>query len=284
MKEYLVHCGFNNEREVNLIKRYATSYNLQYWFEGIYNHVFKSADRIKYANFVIIWNGYQHSGQQIAKLCKYRNIPICFIEWGMLPQKDTFFIDPLGFCGDSILAKDLSWVTEEDMSALYLKRQKLQDQYKIETENYILITLQIENDTQILNYSHYCNMQHVVKEVERMYPNERIIVKPHPNSGAINTTQTYDKAEIADPNLNFFDLARKAKLVVSVTSTTLYEAGILGVPVKALGRHPLSLQPRENFEKIFAGALALNINRTDGDIRKVLERFNLRPRRGLELF
>jgi capsule polysaccharide export protein KpsC/LpsZ len=275
MKNYIAHCGFNNVRETNLIKRYAESYGYEYWWEGIANPVFKSATKIKYAKFAVIWNGYQHSSQQVANLCRHRNIPFCFLEWGMLPQSETFFVDPFGFCGDSILAKDLSWIKQEDFDLLNETRRNLQLKYPVEQKDYILVPLQIENDTQVLNYSHYNNMEQVVEEIENMYPDKKILVRLHPKS--TNKDRKFNRAEIAPADIDFFELAKNAELVVAVTSTTLYESGILGVPVKALGKHPLSIQPKENFEKIFAGALALTINRETGNLRSVLERFNLKP-------
>jgi len=78
-------------------------------------------------------------------------------------------------------------------------------------------------------------------------------------------------------NTDILELASKAEVVVGITSTSLYECGILGVPVVALGDHPLRINKKENFEKVLAGALALNINRVNGDLRPILERFNIRP-------
>jgi len=178
---FVVHCGFNNERETDLVKRFASDYGCEYWWEGIKNEIFKSADKIKYANFAVIWNGYQHTSMSVSKICELRGIPRCYIEWGMLPQSDNFFIDPLGFCGQSILCKDLSWVDKKDMEALYLKRESMQKQYPIDDGGYVLVPLQIENDTQVLHNSLYNNMEEFVSHVEFMYPNSTIIVKPHPN-------------------------------------------------------------------------------------------------------
>jgi hypothetical protein len=64
---------------------------------------------------------------------------------------------------------------------------------------------------------------------------------------------------------------------VGITSTTLFEAAILGVPVVALGDHPLRLRRPDEVDRVLAGALALRVNRSDGDLGAVLDRFNVRP-------
>jgi hypothetical protein len=270
---FVVHCGFNNERETNLVKKFASDYGCEYWWEGIKNEIFKSADKIKYASFAVIWNGYQHTSMSVTKICELRGIPKCYIEWGMLPQSDNFFIDPLGFCGQSILCKDLSWVDKKDMEALCLKREYMQKQYPRDDGGYVLVPLQIENDTQVLHNSPYNNMEEFVSHVESMYPNSTIIVKPHPKSP---TKRTFNRAHSTDEK-DFLKLASNASVVVSISSTTLYESAILGVPVVALGEHPIRLNKKDKLDKVLAGALALNIDRSSGSIKSVLDRFNIKP-------
>ena len=48
------------------------------------------------------------------------------------------------------------------------ERDRLQSKYKINPEGYVLIPLQIENDTQILHHSPYNNMDEFVEEVKEM--------------------------------------------------------------------------------------------------------------------
>jgi hypothetical protein len=272
-KPFIVHCGYNNERETNLIKRFAEDYGCDYWWEGIKNEIFKSADKIKHANFAVIWNGYQHTAMSVSKICELRLIPKCYLEWGMLPQSDNFFVDPLGFCGRSILCKDLSWVTKNDLESLYNKREELQKKYIVEDHGYVLVPMQIENDTQVLYNSHYNNMEEFVAHVEHMYPHNKIIVKAHPNSPR---KRKFNRAEYTDTK-DFLEVASKASLVISISSTCLYESAILGVPVIALGDHPIRLNKKDRIDRILAGAIALNIDRSTGNLKQVLDRFNIRP-------
>src|SRR5262249_6827496 len=160
------------------------------------------------------------------RLCRRRGIPVCYLEWGILPQSTTFLVDPFGFCSDSILAKDLSWVTDEDMKRLRRVRKQLQAEYPRKKSNDVLAVLQIENDTQILYFSPYRNMEEFIADVEAMYPTGRIIARPHPRSTA---KRSFRRAAVKSKG-DFLEAASKAGVVVGITSTCLYEAAILGVP------------------------------------------------------
>ena len=270
---YILHFGFNNQPEVDLVRRYAEREGCEYRWEGLKNDLFQAASVIKFASMVVIWNGLQYGTSLATRLCRRRGIPVCYLEWGLLPQADNFTIDPTGFCGDSILAGDLSWVTEADMERLRQARAQLQEQHPLQRDDHVLAVLQIENDTQILYFSPYRNMEEFVAEVEALYPTAKIIARPHPKSTA---KRSFTRAQV-DGHGDFLEAASKAGVVVSITSTCLYEAAILGVPVVAMGDHPLRLQPGHLHEKVLAGVLALRVNRANGDLGSVLDRFGIRP-------
>jgi hypothetical protein len=221
----------------------------------------------------VIWNGLQYGTPLATRLCRRRGIPVCYLEWGILPQSNTFLVDPCGFCADSILAKDLSWVTKEDVKRLHQVRAELQERYPLRPGKNVLAVLQIENDTQVLYFSPYRNMEEFISDVEGMYPTGRIVARPHPRSSA---TRSFTRAKVKGGG-EFLEAAAKSGVVVGITSTCLYEAAILGVQVVALGDHPLRLQPRHLHERVLAGALALRIDRSDGDLGPVLDRFGIRP-------
>lgn len=274
-KPFVVHCTYGEIKESALVRNFADDYLCNYLRVGIKQELYKTADTIKYANFACMWNGFHYNGPLITRICELRGIPRCYIEWGILPQVENFFVDPTGFCGKSILCRDLSWVTKKDMDNMYEKRELLQKQYSINDGGYILVPLQIENDTQILYNSPYNNMEDFVSHVKYMYPNNKIIIKNHPRTGNF---RVFDGVETAEKNgPSFLELAAGASLVVSITSSALYEAGILGVPVLAVGDHPIRLNRKDNLDRVLAGALALNINRSNGSIKSVLSRFNCHP-------
>jgi len=272
-RKYIVHFGFNNDPESNLIRRYAERQGCEYRWEGLKNDLFRTASVIKYASMAVIWNGLQHGTPLATRMCRRRGIPVCYVEQGLLPQADTFLIDPSGFCGDSILARDVSWVTETDMERLRQVRAQLQARYPLQRGEHVLAVLQIENDSQTLYFSPYRNMEEFVADVEAMYPTEKIIARPHPKSTA---KRKFARAEVEGGG-DFLEAARTAGVVVGITSTCLYEAAILGVPVVAIGDHPLRLQPRHLHERVLAGALALRVDRAAGELGAILDRFGIRP-------
>ena len=271
--KHIVHFGYNNQLETGVVQRYAEARGYLYRWEGLKNNLFRSASVIKHASMAVIWNGLQAGTPLATRLCLRRGIPVCYIEWGILPQTTTFLVDPRGFCADSILARDVSWVSDADMERLYQVRSELQQRYPLKPGKHVLAILQIENETQILYFSPYRNMEEFIADVEAMYPTGRIIARPHPRSKA---KRTFARAKVKGGG-DFLEAASKAGVVVGITSTCLYEAAILGVPVVALGDHPLRLQPKHLHERVLAGALALRIDRATGDLGAVLDRFGIRP-------
>ena len=250
-----------------MMREYAASLGLEFFFVSRNSNFYQTASYVKKAAIVGMWNGNQFISPQAAKLCRAQNIPHFFIEWGMLPQKQHCFVDPRGMCGDSILMEDLNWVTASDMAKLAETRAQLQAKYPLKNEGFILVPLQIENDSQVLFYSKYKRMSDFVEEIEALYPDKRIIVRPHPQTG--NKNPRFSRAEVAKDG-DFLEWASRAEKVVGITSTTLYEAAILGVPVEAHGVHPLARHSNHN--RVCAGALALRIP-VKGKIQDVLTRF-----------
>jgi capsule polysaccharide modification protein KpsS len=271
--KHIAHFTHDDQLDAGIVRRYAETRGYLYRWVSLKSDLFETASVIKHSSMAVIWNGLQYGGPLAARMCRKRGIPVCYFEWGILPQTATFSVDPRGFCGDSILARDLSWVTDRDMEQLHQIRSRLQKQHPLKGGTHVLIPLQIENDTQILYFSPYRNMEEFVAEVETMYPNVSIIARPHPKS---TTRRTFVHADV-DGRGTFLEAAASAGVVVGITSTCLWEAAILGVPVVALGDHPLRLQPKNLHDRVLAGALALRVDRLSGDLGPVLDRFAIRP-------
>lgn len=271
--KYVAHFGYNGASEVGIVKRYADDLGYSYKWQGCETDMFRAATVLKNASMAVIWNGLQAGTSLATRLCRRRSIPTCYVEWGLLPQETTFCVDPTGFCADSILARDVSWVTDEDLDYLYQVRAELQERYPLESDGHVLAVLQIENDTQVLYFSPYRNMDEFIAHVETIYPEGRIVARPHPKSTA---KRSFRRAEIESSG-DFLEAAARAGVVVGITSTCLYEAAILGVPTVALGDHPLRLQPKYLHERVLAGALALRVDRKTGRLADVLDRFGIRP-------
>lgn len=291
----LVHYGYLQLTELNLVKNLAKEYDLIFQHEGIKKIVARNpefpnrsfavfAHTAKNANFMVIWGGNQCYGPLVTKLCEAKGIPKIYIEWGMLPQSENFLVDPYGFCGDSILNYNLDWIEEKDMNQLYNKREQLQKIYPIENHEYILVPMQLNNDTQVLYYTKYKNMNDFIEDLLLMYPNNKIILKPHPKAGidpnalydSLNNNIKHDNLSIAEANHDFIDLASKAMVIVGLTSTTLYESAVLGKDVIVMGDHPLKTF-HDQIDKVLAGALFLNIDRQTGTLKPILDRFGIVP-------
>lgn len=293
----VVHYGHLQPEELSLISQFSNEYNLTFVHDGILRlsqrmpnnpivSFWEFVDHAKYSNFIFIWNGKQCYGSLITDLCNNKNIPKCYIEWGLLPQSDNFLLDPTGFCGDSILCNDLSWIDAKDLNNLHNTRKLLNQEYSISNDGYILVPLQIENDSQVLYYSKYLNMYDFVCDIISMFPQQKIVIKTHPKNNTTKYLKSWNneytekmksnKVTIIDSNMPFLKLASKASKIVGLTSTALYESAILGKKVIALGNHPLK-NIEYNIDKILAGILALNINRKTGNIKNILDRFDIKP-------
>jgi len=285
----LFHYGGNSISrkafEEALLRKLADDYGLELeivWPACPHVAFVEAAKTAKYANLITLWNGSLCCGPLFTRLCKAKKIPHCYLEWGMLPQETHIFFDPRGFAGDSIMNYDVSWVGQEDLDNLARKRQELQSWYPRKDEGYILVPLQKENDTQILYHTPYLSMNEFVEDVIRRYPKNKIMVKPHPKDDNVQLFMSRWRAEkrieIVPAPADFLRLAAKATLVVGLTSTTLYEAGVLGVPVVSLARHPMSIHSPHDKERVLAAAVALNLDSKTGDLKPLLDRFGIVPR------
>ncbi len=274
----IVYIGWNGSECQAFVKRWAESMGRPYAFIGVDTEFFKVAGDLKRAAFVVIWNGAQHNGRNAKALCEAMKIPYAFFEWGVAPQSSTFLVDLDGFAGDSMLMRPLGWVTDADLKAYREGVTELRAKYPLEPQRgRVLIPLQIENDSQILYHCPYRNMGEFVEHVAAMYPSHDIVVRPHPKSGSQRPWKSA-RASIEGHEVvkDFYDAARVSEVVVGINSTSLIEAAMIGVPVVAMGKCPLQVQPWRQRERLLAGYWALRVKRTSS-IGDVLQRFNLKP-------
>ncbi len=264
-----VHVGYLDKQYDDFARRMATSLGMEYQAVGVNVTMFETANWLKRASMVLVWNGKQGSAAGALRFCRNRNIPCWVYEWGLLEQDQTFLLDPVGTCGDSVLCGNLDWVSIHDFLKLQHLRRQLQQQYPIKPyEKQLLLLGQIENDTQMMYHSRYNSMGQVVRDVEQMYPDHDIIYRPHPRSKA----RPKCRRCVVNPEGTLLEMAAKSLLVVAVNSTGLYEAGILGVPVVALGDCPLKSHA-DDTERVLAGALALRLDRATGDGGQIVRRW-----------
>jgi hypothetical protein len=118
-------------------------------------------------------------------------------------------------------------------------------------------------------------MNRFISHVESLYPKDRIVIRPHPKGSKRHEKSRPQTREIFEGDC--LEWAARASVVVGITSTCLYEAGVLGVPVVALGDHPLRTHCQSEHDAVLAGALALTVRRDSGDLDSVLRRFGIAP-------
>lgn len=274
MSKFIVHLTANPAPRGDLVRDYIESRGYEYRFVRYSNDMFKNFDQMKGAGMVISWNSHQWGGRLAAEWCRIRGVPIVFLEQGLLPQSKTYWVDPRGLVKNSVLHENLAWVTDEDMDAFYAMRKRLQEQYPIDPQGHLLAPLQICNDTQILYNSPFNHMSEFIEYVEEAWPKMDIIARPHPKGGK---KHAFNRAKVESEG-EFLAAAARASLVVGITTTCLYEAHTLGVPVVALSAaHPLYLKSAAQRDRVCAGAMALCVDRQSGKIGKVLSRFGVMP-------
>ncbi len=273
----IVQFGSTDSEFQRVGNEYAKYYGATCIHFGRAESLWEVNDKIKRSDFALIWNGLQDNAPMVARLCKRFGIPHAFYEYGLLSQSNSWSVDLTGFCGDSFLCGPLSWVTEQDRQNFYKIRSKLQHRFKLEPDETVLVPLQIENDTQVLYNTPWRDMDEFMDFIEMMYPSNKVIFRTHPKSTAVRRKRKYPVVNGND--IDFLEMARTAAVVVGMTSTTLYEAGILGVPVIALGDHPLRTHNPLDNDNLFAAALAMRVPKTDpSKIAIVLERFGVHPK------
>lgn len=258
-----------------MVRRHAAAYGLGVVKLSRRNPVRIESVALKNASFVWVWNGFHDNSAQFREVASRMGIPFALCEWGLLPQDKTFSIDPSGFCGWSSMNGDLSWVNRADMKRMEDARHELHRQHPEREDGYVLVTLQIASDTQILYNTPYRTMQEFIDHVEGIFPGERLIFRPHPKDQTNYRVRGLNAKVSRDGG--FMDVLAGARSVVGLTSTCLLEAAVYGKPVLALGDCPLRRHAPRNHDRVAAGSLALRVVRANADPSPVLERFGLRP-------
>lgn len=265
-----------------VIQKYAIQHNLPVVWVPQRSCTYGVPSKCWDARIALIWNGHQDCTTALAEGFRSRQIPVCFFEQGIYTQKTTYTFDPSGMVGNSSLCSPLHWVTPADTQQLKDRRKQLRSDHPPKP-SHVLLTLQIPMDTQMIHHSPWGrpvlpdNRHPVIEHVATLFPNDRIIVRPHPKSRR-PPPKVPNNCTLSDPGTPFSEDLRRARLLVSTTSTTLWEAAIYGIPVLPLkGRHPLTFHEPSNHDRACAGLLALTQSRQTGCLHSVLTRFGINP-------
>jgi capsule polysaccharide export protein KpsC/LpsZ len=233
---------------------------------------FDNATILKASRIAIIWNGFHATTMQARAACRTLHIPYLMMELGILPQRESFLVDPSGFNCESSLHGPLEWVTGFDMMRLYQERDRLCAKYPIDPQGHVLAVCQVENDTAMLYNHPQRNIGDFVRDLAIMYPQQEVVIRPHPKvKKEIKPRNPLHRVESEG---DIFEAASKASIVVGVTSTCLIEAAVLGVPVLALGNHPFRTHGRHDHDRLAAAFLSRRLGH-DERLLPLVERLGL---------
>lgn len=250
--------------------------------------------------------------------CERRGIDNVSLELGCTraPIYDSAYVDALGVNGASIAKHvDLNMISTSDMHSIRarLPMTGLHDSewdglnnpilskhaYEIyrNPERNVLIPLQLKDDSNCILYSSYHSMEDFLKEVlprlvEKGY---RCFVKPHPAASdrKINKDDHEKCRELVDAysdqvfwlddinhRRDYVSLLNKVKYVVTVNSSTGFEAMLCGRVAIVMGDAPYKIgSDYPSFEDMLSGALCLmKYRELSGKIVGVFLRHYLVPR------
>ena len=200
-------------------------------------------------DLIISFNGYAKETFGVISYLAGR-YKMMFVERGWLPQRGNIYIDSVGLGGRSSLAKrDLSSPTAYESVINDCVESLYETTYKTdghsELGDYILLPLQLDHDTSIvLDSPYFKTMQSLVSFITRKFYNQKVVVRPHPLCMDIQ----FPPSVIVEKKKSTLDLAKTAKAIIGINSTTLIESLIHYRPTALLGSGVLSSTPNIVFQ------------------------------------
>jgi len=194
---------------------------------------------------IVVWNGWFPWCHAATKYLKEKYKHVYHVELAWLPQKGHIFLDHKDCGGRSILAStgyyEYEHLIQEDKALALVESLKNHEKYaprgvdiskKFMKEGFVLVPLQIWNDTSILYDSPYFKeMASFIGWVRRQLPTANILVKPHPKD-----TLEYKVPHVhyAKKGVDVSALVPHAKAIVALNSTSVIEALIHNKPIAVL--------------------------------------------------
>ena len=193
---------------------------------------------------IYIFNGYAKESYAATNYLKSK-YNVYFVERGWLPQARNIYIDRVGLGGRSSLATRNLSRFKDPLNARFVDNTIRYDHYCIakfkppELQDFILVPLQLEQDTSIVYDSPYIkSMQSLVDFVVKHFPDQHIVVKHHPKD-SIDIKTSGNVTQISN-ELPMHLLSFAAKAIVGINSTSLIEALVHYKPVAMLGVNVVS--------------------------------------------
>lgn len=233
-----------------------------FWFEYV----------IPRCHHVFIWNGNEDHYLLVKDLCRRYHVPLSIMEVGYFPQKDHVIFDRKGINARSELMEDsLAWVGENHIDRAYKLSEAYLGSRKYSGKDlYILVPLQLEQDTNIKNHSPYKSMQKFIDHTEEKFPDEKIIFKKHPLDKSTYTVENPNNTIVTSGDI--LTIAQDAKLVYGINSTSLLETLLMQVPTIAIGEGFLK-KHQDNTEKLIAALWDKQAHINEKDYQYWLHRY-----------
>lgn len=201
-------------------------------------------------DYAFIWNGNLNSDKATIDVLKSKNIKIVYGELGFFNHfKKTCYFDLTGVnCNSSIITSNIDNIefNAENLSILNnLYSNNIQP--RLYKDPYIFVPLQVETDTQIVNYSPFKTMNDFLEYVNNIfkYDNRTILFKQHPLFK--RTLKTYDKfIEVTEDVHHYIPYA---DIVVGINSTVLTETLLYHTNIITVGAGITARNISENQRK-----------------------------------
>lgn len=196
-----------------------------------------------------------------------------YIEYGFFPQNNYYYFDKKGVNENcSLMTDDLDWVEASHIEHLDSIRSSFLAGFQRLSEDYVLIPLQVPDDANVLYASKFQNgMQEFIDYICTCYPaGTKLLFKAHPKD---HERRTYNYRGHANSDLPFTHLMQHAKLVHGITSSTLYEAALAGLPVISEGNSLLN-KHSEQITKLLAAMVHRQLHVQQTDLVYHLQRYS----------
>lgn len=226
------------------------------------------------ADNVLIWGGVKLPFQVLddMQVCGHKS----YIEYGFFPQNDYYYFDKKGVNENcSLMTDNLDWVEQKHIAQIDKIRSTFLPDFQQLSADYVLVPLQVPDDANVIYASRFLNgMQEFIDYICTYYPSgTRLLFKAHPKD---YDRKTYDYRGHASSDLPFTELMQHAKLVHGITSSTLYEAALAGLPVISEGDSLLNKHSGQ-ITKLLAAMIDRQIHVQQTDLDYWLMRYsNLR--------
>ena len=133
--------------------------------------------------------------------------------------------------------------------------------------DYILIPLQLADDTNIVNNSEFTNMQEFIDHCTSKFAGRKLVFKRHPYDSNI-----YQSKHPIKKDGVFWQMTIKADLVYGINSTCLLESLLLGAPTESIGKGFIATHHHQT-DKLLAALVDKQIPIGADDMHYWLDRY-----------